>query len=181
MSASGYTLSTTGRSAPEVTWPARSRSTAVSGLALKVRMRREPCTLDAAIAARADGRQSDGDHPAALGQPAAVAVQFRADGVDDDVERPDPVRGGGAVVEDLVGAQVGEGCGVAVAGQRGDMAAHRVRQLHGGRADSAGRAPDQDPLAARQAHAVAQRDQRGGARDDQGGRLDRREAGRRGR
>ena len=54
------------------------------------------------------GRQTDGDHPAALGQPAPVAVQFRADGVDDDVERPDPVRGGGAVVEDFVGPQGGE-------------------------------------------------------------------------
>src|SRR4051812_49786772 len=46
--------------------------------------------------------QPDGGHAAALGQPASVAVQFRADGVEDDVEGADPLRCGGTVVEDLV-------------------------------------------------------------------------------
>ncbi len=42
MPASGKTPLTTGRSAPEATYPARSSRMAVSGLALKVRMRRDP-------------------------------------------------------------------------------------------------------------------------------------------
>lgn len=49
MSASGYTLSITGRSPPDVTKAATPRSTEVSVLALKMRMCREPCTLEAAI------------------------------------------------------------------------------------------------------------------------------------
>lgn len=64
---------------------------------------------------------------------------------------------------------------MAVAGQRGHVTAQRVCQLYGGRADAAGRAPDQDPLPAHRVHAVPQRDQRRGSRDDQGGRFDRRD------
>ncbi len=78
------------------------------GLALKVRTRRAPYTLDAAIAARAGA-----DSPTVTIRPPLANQlgqhQSRTDRVDDDVEGADPVRGGGAVVEDLVGAEVGEG------------------------------------------------------------------------
>ncbi|SOF02712.1 hypothetical protein SAMN05446589_9890 [Streptomyces sp. OV198] len=49
MSASEYTLSITGRSAPDATKAATPRNTEVSGLALKMRICREPCTIEAAI------------------------------------------------------------------------------------------------------------------------------------
>jgi hypothetical protein len=44
---------------------------------------------------------------------------------------------------------------VAVAGQCGDVAAHRVGQLHGRGADATGRATDQDPFTVGQPDAVA--------------------------
>jgi len=102
-------------------------------------------------------------------------VQLRADRVEDDIERADLLGAGGGVVEDLVGAQVGQGGGVAVAGQRGDVAADGVGQLHGGGADPARGAPDQDAFPAGKPYGVAQCEQGGRSGDDQGGRVHRRD------
>src|SRR6185437_10450407 len=151
ISASGKTPLTTGRSAPEVTYPARSRSMAVSGLALKVRMRRGPWTADSPIATRVEADKPDGDHPSVPGQPASVELKIRAHCVDDHVERS-ALLGGGVVTEDPVGAEVAQGLRVAVTRERGDVAAHCVCQLHGGGADAAGRAADENSFASAGGH-----------------------------
>src|SRR6185437_11274457 len=70
MLASGNTPLTTGRSAPEATYPDRSAKMALSGLALNVRMRRDPWMADRPIAASAEA-----DSPTVTIRPFLVSLR----------------------------------------------------------------------------------------------------------
>ena len=96
------------------------------------------------------GGDADDDDAAVRAQRLDVRAEVRrADELEDDVERAVLLEALG--LEHVVGAELRDGvAGVGVAHRRGDVRADRMGELDGGRADAAGGAVHEQPLAGAQ-------------------------------